>query len=237
MPAGAPISTSSVRRPAGCSSGARRRLRPRRDERRRESALAAPGAEVVDLGGERARRLIIDHLRVVMLIRAYRVRGHLLADLDPLGLAGNRQHPELDPAAYGFSEADLDREFFLDNVLGLEKATLAAHRRDPAADLQRQDRRRVHAHPAPGPEGLDPGAHGRLAQPASAERGGAARAAGAAGGGRRASSASSTSSSPAPSGSAWTAARAPCRRSRRSSARRPSSAWTRSSSACRIAAG
>ncbi len=99
-------------------------LRPGRGERRRESALAAPGAEVVDLDGERARRLIIDHLRVVMLIRAYRVRGHLRADLDPLGLASNRQHPELDPRAYGFSEADLDREFFLDNVLGLEKATL-----------------------------------------------------------------------------------------------------------------
>ncbi len=59
-----------------------------------------------------------------MLIRAYRVRGHLLADLDPLGLAGDKQHPELDPKAYGFTDADLEREFFLDNVLGLEKATL-----------------------------------------------------------------------------------------------------------------
>ena len=68
--------------------------------------------------------MIIDHLRVVMLIRAYRVRGHLLADLDPLGLARNKHHPELDPKAYGFTEADLDREFFLDHVLGLEKATL-----------------------------------------------------------------------------------------------------------------
>jgi len=80
--------------------------------------------EVVDLGSERSRRLIVEHLRVVMLIRAFRVRGHLLADLDPLGLAGDKHHPELDPTAYGFTEADLDREFFLDNVLGLEKATL-----------------------------------------------------------------------------------------------------------------
>ena len=98
-------------------------LQPRREESAREPLLGA-GAEVVDLGGERARRLIIDHLRVVMLIRAYRVRGHLLADLDPLGLARNKHHPELDPKAYGFTDADLDREFFLDNVLGLEKATL-----------------------------------------------------------------------------------------------------------------
>jgi 2-oxoglutarate dehydrogenase E1 component len=98
-------------------------LQPRREESAREP-LPGPGAEVVDLGGERARRLIIDHLRVVMLIRAYRVRGHLLADLDPLGLARNKHHPELDPKAYGFTDADLDREFFLDNVLGLEKATL-----------------------------------------------------------------------------------------------------------------
>jgi 2-oxoglutarate dehydrogenase E1 component len=98
-------------------------LEPRRKEGPREP-LPGSGAEVVDLGGERARRLIIDHLRVVMLIRAYRVRGHLLADLDPLGLARNKHHPELDPKAYGFTDADLDREFFLDNVLGLEKATL-----------------------------------------------------------------------------------------------------------------
>jgi 2-oxoglutarate dehydrogenase E1 component len=98
-------------------------LQPRREESAREPLLGA-GAEVVDLGGERARRLIIDHLRVVMLIRAYRVRGHLLADLDPLGLARNKHHPELDPKAYGFTDADLEREFFLDNVLGLEKATL-----------------------------------------------------------------------------------------------------------------
>ncbi len=100
-------------------------LQPRANGPRAQTALAqGDGAAVVDLGSERSRRLIVEHLRVVMLIRAYRVRGHLLADLDPLGLAGDKHHPELDPKAYGFSEADLDREFFLDNVLGLEKATL-----------------------------------------------------------------------------------------------------------------
>ena len=54
-----------------------------------------------------------------MLIRSYRVRGHLNANLDPLGIEGREPHPELDPATYGFTEADLDRPIFIDNVLGL----------------------------------------------------------------------------------------------------------------------
>jgi 2-oxoglutarate dehydrogenase E1 component len=70
------------------------------------------------------RGIIRDHLRVIMLIRAYRVRGHLIAKLDPLGLTGNAYHPELDYKTYGFTDADLDREFYLDYVLGLETATL-----------------------------------------------------------------------------------------------------------------
>ncbi|MGI9419711.1 MAG: 2-oxoglutarate dehydrogenase E1 component [Geminicoccaceae bacterium] len=95
-------------------------------ERRPKTGAAGGGgaATVIELDGERNKRLILDHLRVVMLIRAFRVRGHLLADLDPLGLSRNKAHPELDPASYGFGEEDWDREFFLDNVLGLEKATL-----------------------------------------------------------------------------------------------------------------
>ena len=68
--------------------------------------------------------LIRDHLRIIMMIRAYRVRGHLQADLDPLGLSQRARHAELDPRSYGFTEADLDRMFFLDNVLGRERATL-----------------------------------------------------------------------------------------------------------------
>ena len=65
-----------------------------------------------------------DSIRLIMLIRAYRVRGHLIADLDPLELDGQKHHPELDPATYGFSAQDYDREFFLDGVLGLDTATL-----------------------------------------------------------------------------------------------------------------
>lgn len=65
-----------------------------------------------------------DSLRALMLIRAYRIRGHLIADLDPLGLSEPKVHPELDPYHYGFTDADFDRPIFIDHVLGLESATL-----------------------------------------------------------------------------------------------------------------
>lgn len=50
--------------------------------------------------------------------------GHLAADLDPLGVRQSADHPELDPASYGFTEGDMDRPIFLDNVLGMEHATM-----------------------------------------------------------------------------------------------------------------
>ncbi|GGY43497.1 2-oxoglutarate dehydrogenase E1 component [Parvularcula lutaonensis] len=65
-----------------------------------------------------------DSVRALMLIRAYRVRGHFIANLDPIGLREVEVHPELDPASYGFTEKDYDREIFLDNVLGLETGSL-----------------------------------------------------------------------------------------------------------------
>ena len=70
------------------------------------------------------RAATLDSLRAVMLIRAYRIRGHLLADLDPLSLEEKPLHPELDPANYGFGDDDWDRPIFIDYVLGLETATL-----------------------------------------------------------------------------------------------------------------
>jgi 2-oxoglutarate dehydrogenase E1 component len=66
----------------------------------------------------------IDSIRALNLIRAYRVRGHLEADLDPLGLAKRGPYPELDYRSYGFTEADLDREIFINNLLGRERALL-----------------------------------------------------------------------------------------------------------------
>ncbi len=65
-----------------------------------------------------------DSLRALMLIRAYRVMGHLAADLDPLGISERKIHKELRPETYGFTEADLDRPIFIDKVLGLETATM-----------------------------------------------------------------------------------------------------------------
>ena len=78
----------------------------------------------VDLGGELALAATRDSVRALMLIRSYRVRGHLAAFLDPLGLEKRQPHPELDPASYGFTERDRDRKIYLDHVLGLEFANI-----------------------------------------------------------------------------------------------------------------
>ncbi|MBI4908970.1 MAG: multifunctional oxoglutarate decarboxylase/oxoglutarate dehydrogenase thiamine pyrophosphate-binding subunit/dihydrolipoyllysine-residue succinyltransferase subunit [Acidobacteria bacterium] len=59
---------------------------------------------------------VAKHAAVLQLINAYRVRGHLIADLDPLG-SEPQYHPELDPATYGLTIWDLDREF-LTGTLG-----------------------------------------------------------------------------------------------------------------------
>ena len=59
-----------------------------------------------------------------MMIRAYRMRGHLAADLDPLHLEIQPPHPELQPESYGFGPQDGDRPIFIDFVLGLETATV-----------------------------------------------------------------------------------------------------------------
>jgi len=66
---------------------------------------AEPGADVP--------AATVDSIRALMLIRAYRVRGHLLANLDPLARDGDSSHLELDPASYGFSDADYDRPIYV----------------------------------------------------------------------------------------------------------------------------
>jgi 2-oxoglutarate dehydrogenase E1 component len=84
-------------------------------------AERAPGPV---LDGEDLRRATGDSIRALQLIRAYRVRGHLEADLDPLGLDKRGPYPELDYHSYGFAEADLDREIFINGMFGRERASL-----------------------------------------------------------------------------------------------------------------
>ncbi|MBN9037457.1 MAG: 2-oxoglutarate dehydrogenase E1 component [Rhizobiales bacterium] len=89
----------------------------------RLKAKAASGG--VSMSDAEVMRATQDSVHAIMMIRAYRMRGHLHANLDPLGIAKPLEdYNELSPAAYGFGEADLDRKIYIDNVLGLEFATV-----------------------------------------------------------------------------------------------------------------
>ncbi|MFN3685570.1 2-oxoglutarate dehydrogenase E1 component [Salinarimonas sp.] len=79
------------------------------------------GVEISQAEVQQATR---DSLRALMMIRAYRMRGHLHADLDPLGFEKRVSDEELSPSHYGFSPEDYDRKIFLDHVLGLEFGTV-----------------------------------------------------------------------------------------------------------------
>ncbi|HET9161303.1 MAG TPA: 2-oxoglutarate dehydrogenase E1 component, partial [Caulobacteraceae bacterium] len=82
-------------------------------------SVAKPAAS-----SDEVRAATLDSLRAIMMIRAYRMRGHLAANLDPLGLEPPKDTSELDPASYGFAQSDYDRPIFLDFVLGLETSTV-----------------------------------------------------------------------------------------------------------------
>jgi len=86
-----------------------------------KAQVQAKGAEVTVAELHQATR---DSVRALMLIRAYRMRGHFHAKLDPLGIEPPRDREELDPRSYGFVESDFDRKIFLDHVLGMEYASL-----------------------------------------------------------------------------------------------------------------
>jgi 2-oxoglutarate dehydrogenase E1 component len=89
-----------------------------------DKVKAAAQARGVELSSEQVQQATRDSIRALMLIRAYRIRGHFHAKLDPLGLEPEKPEGELDPASYGFTEADYDRPIFLDKVLGLDFATV-----------------------------------------------------------------------------------------------------------------
>ncbi|PCK00501.1 MAG: 2-oxoglutarate dehydrogenase E1 component [Zetaproteobacteria bacterium] len=85
-------------------------------------AVAKPkkdGASQADI-----KQAALDSVRALMLIRSYRFRGHLLANIDPLGMKPVQDHPELDPEYHGFTDNDYDRPIFINGILGLEYATL-----------------------------------------------------------------------------------------------------------------
>ncbi len=85
---------------------------------------AAAKSQGVEISEEAVKRAVLDSIRALMIIRAYRIRGHLIADIDPLGMRDKTPHPELDPRSYGFTEADMDRPIFIDNVLGMVHASM-----------------------------------------------------------------------------------------------------------------
>ena len=94
------VLTDAIRRVLGAAALRARRARNRRVPPAKPEAKAAgrlPGPSAAEL-----RAATLDSIRALMMIRVYRVRGHLEAKLDPLGLTVPKQHPELDPASYGF---------------------------------------------------------------------------------------------------------------------------------------
>ena len=121
-----------------------------------------------------------DSIRVLMLIRAYRVRGHLEANLDPLGLKPKESHADLNPRRLRlhrrrYGPADLHRQCAGPGCCDVARDTAAR-----ARDLLRQYRRRVHAYPGSGAAALDPGPHRGDPQPDPVHRARQARHPGAA---------------------------------------------------------
>ncbi|HEX2763841.1 MAG TPA: 2-oxoglutarate dehydrogenase E1 component [Allosphingosinicella sp.] len=84
-----------------------------------KQAAAAAGARQADV--EQAAN---DAICAMMLIRTYRVRGHLAANLDPLGLAKRDMPADLMPEYHGFTGAALDRPIWLGGALGLKQGTV-----------------------------------------------------------------------------------------------------------------
>jgi len=91
-----------------------------------ETVKAAVSEKVAATGAsaDEVRRAAEDSIRAMMLIRTYRVRGHLAADLDPLRLTRRDVPADLTAEYHGFSDDDLDRPIWLCGALGFERATV-----------------------------------------------------------------------------------------------------------------
>ncbi|UZK69119.1 2-oxoglutarate dehydrogenase E1 component [Sphingomonas sp. S1-29] len=83
------------------------------------AAAAAPSPSAADI-----QRAANDSIRAMMLIRTYRVRGHLAAKLDPLGIAKHEMPADLRTEYHGFSDDEIDRPVFLGGALGMQTGTI-----------------------------------------------------------------------------------------------------------------
>ncbi len=84
--------------------------------------------------GEVESAQVVKQMQVSTLINMYRVRGHLIADLDPLAADAPEMHSELDPATYGLTIWDLDREFLTGGDVGIY-ASVGDARRLPLGEI------------------------------------------------------------------------------------------------------
>ena len=89
-----------------------------------EKIAAKAQGKGVEISSTEVQQATRDSIHALMLIRAYRMRGHFHAKLDPLGIQAEPNEEELEPRSYGFTEADMDRRIFLDKVLGLEFSSM-----------------------------------------------------------------------------------------------------------------
>lgn len=99
-------------------------VEPKQEAVPAKAAAAAAAPAPASTGGVDIKQAADDAIRAMTLIRTYRVRGHLAADLDPLGLTQRDLPADLTPEYYGFTGADLDRPIYLGGTLGLENATI-----------------------------------------------------------------------------------------------------------------
>jgi len=90
-----------------------------------DDAVKNGKATPTDKKGAVSDQAVLDTIRALTLIRLYRVRGHLEANIDPLGMRKRTDHPELQPEHYGFTADDYDRPIFINEAIpGVKSATL-----------------------------------------------------------------------------------------------------------------
>ena len=134
-------------------------------ERSRASSRAARTLPTEPVTPERLQ------VAALLLVTAYRIAGSRWATVDPLKRMPRPHIPELEPAYYDLTEADLDQVVNSGSFVGLERVSLRDARPGAARNLLRQHRLRVHVHLRPGAAAVDPGAHRAGARRAQAHAG------------------------------------------------------------------